>query len=359
MLFIIAGWIKQRTFPKTKSNLLAKNKISVVVAFRNEAKNLRPLLDSLAQQQFDKNDFEVILVNDHSEDESCKIIKEFQSQHCISIALVSLDDSFGKKAAITEGIKTAIHDIIAVTDADCVLPPQWLGNISETFQNSSMNMLVGPVVLQPNGASYFTEVLQQLDFIAMQGVTFGSLGMNTPTLNNGANLAYRKSAFFEMEGMDKYNTPSGDDVFLLHKFIAKNKKVSGFLDVSHAVVSSSASSFKSFVNQRIRWASKAKNYKNLFLIYLSSIIYLINLIQLLIYFQMWLVDGFWVVGIILLLSKWLIDFILLYLAANFFSREKYLLLYGLVALIYPLYIVFTGFLALTSSFNWKGRTYNG
>lgn len=357
--YIVVGWIKQQTSKKTNSNLHVEKKISVIVAFRNEAENLYSLLHSLVQQQFEKNNFEVILVNDHSEDKSIEIIEKFQTKHQFPIQLLSLTDKVGKKAAITKGVMAAKYEIIAVTDADCILPPQWLSNISKSFNDSTLSMLVGPVNLKPYGASLFTEAQQQLDFMAMQGVTFGSLGNGKPVLNNGANLAYKKSDFLEVEGLDKHTTPSGDDVFLLEKFVANNKIVVGLLANSHVVVSYSKRNLKDFLNQRTRWASKAKNYTNAFLIYLSSIIYLFNLIQLLIYFQMWLVDGFWVIGIILLLSKWLIDFILLYLAANFFSKKKYLLLYGLVALIYPLYIAFTGVLALTSSFNWKGRTYNG
>lgn len=359
MVYIIIGWLKQQKKATFQQANNPQNKISVVIAFRNESKNIIACLTALEKQVYSNNLFEVILVNDHSEDDSVKQIEEYQTTSNLTIRLLHLSSEYGKKAALQLGIENANYPIIASTDADCEVPENWLSYINQSFSNNETAMLLGPVGFsEQTSGNLLLDSFQELDFLAMQALTFGALGNKFPILNNGANIAYKKAVFENVNGFDKHKTPSGDDVFLLEKFVDQQQMVNGILDKKFIVSTEKTSTFSTFIQQRLRWASKAKKYKNSNLIYFSSIVYLSNLIQLLIYAEILLVDSFWVVGIILLTSKWLIDFILLYLAANFFNKKKQLVLFVFVVLIYPVYIVFIGLLALITNFKWKGRKYH-
>ncbi len=359
MVYIVIGWLKQQKKAAFQQANNPQNKISVVIAFRNESKNIITCLTALEKQFFSTNLFEVILVNDYSEDDSIQQIEKYQIKSKLSIQLLHLRSEYGKKAALQHGVENAKYEIIASTDADCEVPENWLSYINQSFSNNETAMLLGPIGFKEHtSGNLLLDSFQELDFLAMQALTFGALGNNLPILNNGANIAYRKAVFENVSGFDNHKTPSGDDVFLLEKFIQQKEAINGILDTNFIVNTAKTSTFSAFLQQRLRWASKAKKYKNSNLIYFSSIVYISNLIQLLIYAEILLVDSFWVVGIILLTSKWLIDFILLYLAANFFNKKKHLVLFVFVVLIYPIYIVFIGLLALITNFKWKGRKYN-
>ncbi|MBL1231616.1 MAG: glycosyltransferase [Flavobacteriales bacterium] len=361
MVYIIVGWLKQLKKIVFQQENKLENNISVVIAFRNESDNIIACLSALEKQLYGNNLFEVVLINDHSEDNSVEQIEGYQEKSKLNIQLLHLSSEHGKKAALKLGIENANYCIIASTDADCEVPVNWLSYINQSFNNNNNEtaMLLGPVGFKEQTSNnLLLDGFQELDFLAMQALTFGALGNNLPILNNGANIAYRKVIFENVNGFDKHKTPSGDDVFLLEKFISQQQVVNGILDKKFIVKTDRTTTFSAFLQQRLRWASKAKKYKNNNLIYFSSIVYLSNLIQLLIYAEILLVDSFWVVGIILLTSKWLIDFILLYLAANFFNKKKHLVLFVFVVLIYPIYIVFIGLLALITDFKWKGRKYH-
>lgn len=359
MVYIAIGWIKQLKKASFKQADNLQNKISVVIAFRNESDNIIACLAALEKQLYNNNLFEVILINDHSEDNSVEKIEEYQTKSKLSIQLLHLSSEHGKKEALKLGIENANYPIIASTDADCEIPKNWLSYINQSFSDNETAMLLGPVSFnEQTTGNIFFDSFQELDFLAMQALTFGALGNKLPILNNGANIAYKKTVFEQVNGFDKHKTPSGDDVFLLEKFVAQQQLIKGILNQDFIVKTTKPSTLSDFIQQRLRWASKAKKYRNSNLIYFSSIIYLASLIQLLIYAEILFVENFGFIGIFLLTSKWLIDFILLYLASNFFNKKKHLVLFVFVVFIYPVYIVSIGLLALITNFKWKGRKYH-
>lgn len=350
--YVIRGWLK---IPTTKQlTTSVAQKVSVVIAYRSEAKNIINCLNAFEKQTLNKADFELILVNDHSEDNSKMLIENFRKTSQLLILTYDLVENTSKKEALTLGIKNASHPIIACTDADCEVPENWIKNIAISF-NDNTAMLLGPVVFSTNKNS--VSIFQELDMLAIQGITFGMLQHQQPILNNGANIAFLKSDFDLVGGFDKHNTPSGDDIFLLEKFKSKNLTIKGLLAKNHIVATSPQANWNSFMQQRLRWASKSSYYSDKNLIYFSSVVYVSNLIQILIYLRIALVDSFTTIGIILLFSKWLIDFILLYLAAKFFDKTKVLKYVIAMQIIYPFYVVFIGLLSALIPFNWKERKY--
>jgi cellulose synthase/poly-beta-1,6-N-acetylglucosamine synthase-like glycosyltransferase len=352
VLVIIAliGFYKAK---KTKvENNQNSNQVSVVIAARNEEDNIERCIKSLLNQDYDATNYEIIVVNDHSEDNTSSILKRIKANNLVVISLP--EGITSKKEALKFGIEKAQYNIIASTDADCVLPKNWVTSIATNIDENS-DMLLGPVMfIKKKG---FFNAFQQLDMMAMQTFEFGMLHFNKPILNNGANLSFRKNKYNAVNGYDSYNTPSGDDVFLLEKFNVQKLKIKGLLNKHFIVETDATNNCSEFLHQRIRWASKSKFYTGLLLKFLSIIILFQNFLLIFIYSQALLGEKYTNYYIFLLLSKWLIDFILLFLVATFFDRSKSLLYFIPVQIIYPFYIVGVSVASIFLKFEWKGRKY--
>ena len=216
-------------------DLPSKTKFSIVIPFRNEAENLPQLLHSILELNYPRSLFEVILVDDDSEDNSVEVIKNFikkkpfsNNHGNIKVIQNKRTSNSPKKDAITAAIKTAQFEWILTTDADCVLPKYWLDSFDEFIQTNNPNCIVAPVTYV-NRNSYFNR-FQTLDFLSLQGATIGGFGINKPFMGNGANLAYKKSVFNTVEGFKgNTNISSGDDIFILEKMVTYDAKKVNYL----------------------------------------------------------------------------------------------------------------------------------
>lgn len=355
LIWSITGFIKLKNKTLIIDNNLSNEFISIIVPIRNEENTIENCLNSIINQQYKKDYFEVLIINDHSTDNTTLIVNNFIKKHDFNIKLISLTNTTNKKEALKFGIQNAKYPIIATTDGDCVVPKKWLTNIAAHLNND--DMLIGPIVFKINDG--FLANFQILDMLAIQGLQFGALGHGVPILNNAANLSYFKKSINNVDGFDNFKTPSGDDIFLLEKFKLNGKKIKGLLSKSFIVETVSENSFASLLHQRLRWASKSKYYTNNWLIFFSSIVFIQNITILLIYLGVVFAKNYSLNLIFLLYSKWLIDFILLFLVADFYDRKKSLLYFILVQLIYPIYIVFIAIASMFINFEWKGREFNG
>ncbi len=332
-----------------------ENKVSVLIPVRNEENSIIQCLVSLQNQNFKVDNFEVLVINDHSTDKTEELVNLFIKNSKLNIIYFSLTSNTTKKEALKFGIEKCEFDIIATTDGDCVLPENWLSSISNNIREDT-DMLLGPINFKKQTG--LLSGFQSLDMFALQGLEFGALGYNKPILNNAANLAYLKKSYKDVDGFDKFQTPSGDDVFLLEKFEAKDKCVRGLLSSTFIVETESENTFKGFFNQRLRWSSKSKYYTNKLLLFFSFIILLENLSLLFIYFGIPFVEKFKSYLIFLLFSKWLIDFILLFLVADFFKQRRMLFYFIPVQILYPIYIVVIWIASMFMKFEWKERKFN-
>jgi len=355
LVYIIIGFIRLRS---SKNKEVLNNEsynISVIIPVRNEEENIRACLESLKNQNYKRSNFELIIINDHSTDDTVRIVNNFIKENDLNIHLFPLSDVSSKKEALKYGIEKSNYEIIATTDADCRLPINWLQHISKQFKGET-KMLLGPVIFnQSNG---FLSSFQTLDMLAIQGMEFGVANFRNPILNNAANLSYSKESYLNVDGFDGFDTPSGDDIFLLEKFKANNKKITGLLNRDFIVETESELSIKKFLNQRLRWTSKTKYYSDKMLIFFSSIVLIQNVLMGFIYLGISLVEKYAVILIILLFCKWLIDFILLLLVASFFKRKRALFYFIPVQIVYPIYIILIWIASMTLSFEWKGRKFN-
>ncbi|NRD21862.1 glycosyltransferase [Winogradskyella litoriviva] len=341
----------------------AKTEFSVIIPFRNEAKNLPKLLESIEKLNYPKNRFQVILVDDNSDDDSVGIIKniiatnkKFSQISDIKILQNNRVSNSPKKDAISSAIKLAKFNWIITTDADCILPKYWLDIFDEFIQLNNPNCIVAPVTY--HGKASFFNRFQTLDFLSLQGATLGSFGIKNPTLCNGANFAYLKSEFMAVNGfVGNDNISSGDDVFLLEKFIKTNAKKVRYLKSKQAIVSTNpAENLELLINQRLRWASKTSKLNNWLTKLIGLIVVLANLVCIAFIPLVLLNFVTLKIAISLFIIKFSIDFLLLFKSSRFFKQESFLFSFIISSALYPIFNIGIFFLSFFKSYRWKGRT---
>jgi cellulose synthase/poly-beta-1,6-N-acetylglucosamine synthase-like glycosyltransferase len=353
----VYGFDKIKTF-KLKDTP-SKTTFSVVIPFRNEAKNLPSLLQSIDALNYPNDLFEVIFINDASEDHSVKLIDTFLSNSIRSIKIISNErqTESPKKDAITLAINKAKNDWIITTDADCILPKYWLNSFDEYIQNSNTVCIAAPVIY--GNENTFLNRFQILDILSLQGATIGGFGINKPFMCNGANFAYEKKIFKALNGF-KGNTKiaSGDDVFLLEKMVKTYAKQVHYLKCEHTTVTTASEpSWNDLVSQRIRWASKTSAYNNWFGKATGGIVLLLNgyLILALI---LSIIGSFNIKTLVyILIIKFNIDFFLIYKSAVFFKKQDVLKTYPLGFLLYPFFSTYIALKSLLSGYTWKERSF--
>ncbi len=258
-LFLIAalvGW--NRSVEPSKVSRGGKEPlISVIVAARNEESTISGLLDSLAHQEY--GNFEVLVVNDDSDDAT---LTTAASSNTKNVRVINSLGN-GKKDAITAGIRASRGSIIATTDADCKVPTDWLKHIREAFRERGLEFLAGGVRMEGDGSFFAT--LQGMEFASLIGTAASTASLGFPTMCNGANLAFRKKAFSEVKGyVGNAAIPSGDDEFLMRKMQERYPGGVKFLYAPESVVTTKPQpDVQTFLNQRIRWASKWRHNTSL------------------------------------------------------------------------------------------------
>ncbi|KAA3437912.1 glycosyltransferase family 2 protein [Rufibacter hautae] len=331
---------------------------SVIIPVRNEAQNIISLLQDLERQQYPASHYEVIVVDDLSEDATSELVSQFQAQTRMPLTLLFLADFSGKrqkKAAVETGIQHAKGEWIACTDGDCRLSPQWLQTFNQIKQDQSPKMISGPVAYAPTQTLW--QQLQALEFSALIGVGAASIAVQKPTMCNGANLAYEKAAFYEVNGFKgNEQVPSGDDEFLLHKIHQKYPGQIAFAKSSQAVVQTpAAATITQFLHQRVRWASKWKHYESLSSQALALVVLGANVAVLVVLLGAVFNYCSWGLLGIVLTTKIVPDALLLQQVLGLFGKKRLLSLLWFLQLVYVPYILITAFLGLRGKYQWKGR----
>ena len=359
ILAFVKGFRSLKVF--TYENESEKSGFSIVIPFRNEAENLPYLLSSISEINYPKNQFEIILVNDVSHDDSVKLIEKFRDQNtALNIKIIDkeIKSNSPKKDAIETAIKKSNFEWIITTDADCILPENWLRTMNHLIQKEKPKMIVAPVTYKIENT--FLSKFQILDFLSLQGATMAGFGIQKPFLCNGANLCYEKASFKEIKGFSgNNNIASGDDIFMLEKMAVKYPDQVKYLKSTDAIVLTRAQQHISgLLQQRIRWASKTSSYKNPFGKLVGMIIFLMNLYIVVLVFLAFFNHISWHhIGLVFIL-KFNLDFLLLYPSALFFKQEKSLSSYVSSSILYPFFCVTVVILSFFKKYKWKGRTYS-
>ena len=360
----VYGFDKVPTF-KLKG-IKAKTTFSILIPFRKEAENLPGLLKSIASLDYDNHLYEIIFVDDASEDDSVAVIQKVLdtipkktgiTRTDISIIKNKRTSNSPKKDAIITAIKQAKYDWIVTTDADCILPKYWLDSFDEFIQTTPCKCIVAPVTY--TNENNFLNRFQLLDILSLQGATIGGFGITKPFLCNGANFAYKKELFKELNGFTgNSNIASGDDVFLLEKAVKKNAQSVHYLKSEEAIVRTKAEpTWGTLKAQRIRWAAKTSAYNNWFGKLTGLIVLLMNSIVIALTFLVIFKVFNFKTLIYILMIKFFIDFYLIYKSVTFFDQKAVLRTYIFGFLIYPFFSVYIATISIFSGYKWKDRAF--
>ncbi len=330
--------------------------VSVIVPFRNEENNLATLMQCLSKQYYPAQLLEVILVNDHSEDKSLQLVNDFIAVNELSnFSVLSLEDGEGisKKAALSKGIQHSHGEIIITTDADCTMGEFWVSAMIEKHLSGNFQMISGPVCITPRQGLFSR--MQSLEFFSLIGCGAGAIAMGKPFLANGANLAFSRRLYSEVQGYSKHiGYASGDDVFMLLQ-AKKKHRIAFHKDKAAIVYTRGANTLKAFFHQRIRWASKSSGYKDTSALTTALSVFLLN-VMILFSCGLGFFDHrifFFSGGVFLL--KMLVDLPLFLGVSGFFNLRRLMWYYIPMQLLYTIYILVTAFLSWLITFEWKDR----
>lgn len=246
-------------FYKEKRKNSKAGPVSVVICAKDEAENLKKYLPIILNQHY--SDYEVIVVNDCSEDNTPEVLEEFEQKYPhLRTTTIKKDDKFthGKKLALTIGIKAAKNEWLLLTDADCVPEtPDWITGMQKNFTNDTS------VVLGYGGYFHKKGLLNNYIrndtlYTAIQYLSFAMTGV--PYMGVGRNLAYRRSVFFENKGFSSHvKLASGDDDLFVNQIAGKKNTKVEFNAKSHTR-SEAKNTFQKWAKQKKRHLTTGKHY---------------------------------------------------------------------------------------------------
>jgi len=350
MLYFFSGLIRLRK----KSIVICQDKptVSIVVAARNEEKNIMDLLDDLNRQTYSREKLQVIIADDRSTDNTWSIISGFKNKYnnFYGVKIDELSKTMTpKKHALTKAIEESTGEIIISTDADCRIPNTWVKSIVETFEKET-GIVIGYSKINTKSERFFDHY-QSIDFLALMSANAGTLGWDNAWTGSGQNIAYRRSDFDKINGFypvaDKI---SGDDFYLVQA-ISKIAKAKYNTNPAGFVKTKSVENVIKFINQRIRWASNTKKLFNtdyFFLLFL-----LVNLFTNVLLLLALLLKDYWQFLPMLFGIKFLFDTIVLFYGSKLFKTEIKLNSYLLWFFLQPLSTPMLGIFSMFGKFRWK------
>ncbi|MFQ5869668.1 MAG: glycosyltransferase [Candidatus Zixiibacteriota bacterium] len=331
---------------------------SVVIPARNESDNIESCLNSVLKQDYPEDKFEVIVVDDGSEDNTLDIAQRF-SRSNDRVKTVSVNEPprgiSPKKYAVSKGIEVATGEVIVTTDADCVVQPGWLKGLNRHLEDE-VGMVVGYTDYRKE-ETFFSN-LEALDYFSHRACAAGALAAGITFTSTASNLAYRTTLFQEVGKFEEVGKwISGDDDLLLKLVRTKTKwKIVPATSTDTFVTTNGSRSFSEFLSRRIRWASKGTAYGSTISAFLKATVglYLLFLIllPLAIALPNYLLFYWYALG-----AKLLCDFLLLLKAAKIFGRADLLKYYPVVALLHLPYLLFVVIWGHFGEFTWKGRKF--
>ncbi len=318
--------------------------VSVIVPFRNEADHLPGLVNDLALQTYPDELWEVLFVNDHSEDGSASKLESLLKSQALESSGFSChslpSDRSGKKAALFYGIEHAKHERIIQVDADCRLGRRFIAS-HISFLNVYPSDLTAGVVTTGRGKGNFLETFERLDMLSLVGSGAGSFSLGRPMMCSGANLSYSKELYMETRSFDpELTTASGDDMFLMIGARKLGKTLTFNTSRESLVETGPVKDLWTMIAQRIRWGSKSGRYRMPDIQLLAILVTLTNISILLMPVWFILFSGVWpwLAGFWFL--KTLADFLLLFRITGVTGQRADLRLFIPVSLVYyPLFLI--------------------
>ena len=329
----------------------AKKFISVIIACKNEEMNIGKLIQSLKDQSYDKEFYEVIIADDNSTDSTATKIKESIQHdanfHYVFVAPESFSDILGKKKAITTAVQIAKGNILAFTDADCIPERDWLSDINQAFEKCDFYAGYSPLILNKY------QNIKNLERASIFAVCAGSLGLRTPLTCTARNMAYTRDLWDKVEGFKGIgHILSGDDDLMLLKMRNFTNRYHFSFNPNAIVISEEKNNLSKQINQETRRASKFKYYP----LYIKLLIVSIAIYYVLLLYNF--IASFFTMSVscgllFAIASKLILEFLLLFIFLNNFKKTSYLKTFLIAELLYIPYFLFFGIKGTLGKYKWK------
>ncbi len=322
---------------------------SIIVAARNEEKNIPHLLDSFSKLDYPPERYEIILVNDASTDNTLNLMHDFSS-HNSNVTVISLPEQErtlpGKKSALQAALEIAKFEIVIFTDADCEVSPTWLRK-NNRFWNAHIDMVVGyapEIYTESDNLSLFHSSFRRFTQLVSAGIYAAAIGLRFPFSCSGRNLAIRKTTLVKLGGYTKIKKNiSGDDKQILN-LIAENK---GEIVYNYYKTVTTKPEIEHFSQQQQRrygkFAISSLPYKILTLLVLAFYLVL----------PLWLaftpLNGSKFFSVVILYFSLLMAWII-----NLSVHKENFIVYDLFfVIVYPYYLLYYTFIGSMGKWKWK------
>lgn len=362
----VFGWTTMPIWNSKKREKNFKTSVCILIPARNEEEHIIDCLRAILEQRYPSELLEIIVIDDFSTDKTVDLV-EYLEERVENLQLLKLKDlvteeernnlnSF-KKKALELAIARTQQELIITTDADCVMNPLWLQTMVEFYETENRPQLIAAPVSYKDEQN-FVQKFQSLDFMGMMVSTGASVNLGIADMSNGANMAYTRAAFEAVNGFEGIDhIASGDDMLLMTKIAQKFPNQIRFLKNLDATVYTYAQpNWSSFVQQRLRWASKSAQYKDKRITFFLAAVYLFNIsIAVNLIIGIFGSIAFLKLVALQFVLKSIFDFVYLRTACRFFNRSELLSVFLPSQLIHILYIIVIGIWSQFGKFEWKGR----
>jgi len=349
-------WSKTKTVAVNRT-FQPSIRFSIIIPARNEEQNITACLQSIARLNYPNELFEVIVMDDFSTDATVATAQQFPFVKVLELkTLLNEKINSYKKKAIDLGIAASTGDYIVTTDADCIVPENWLRNFAFIIQQKPTVFIAAPVAMKEEGSAI--KVFQSLDFLSLQGITAASVGAGFHSMCNGANLCYSKEAFYKVDGFKGVDhIASGDDMLLMHKLYKQYPNEVHYCKATDSIVlTEPVETVAAFFRQRIRWASKADKYDDKRIFVVLLLVYLLNVWLLVLAISCFFISNNLQLLLLALGIKTIAELFFLFPVARFFQKQQQLVWFPLAQPFHIVYTVIAGWLGKFGNYEWKGRT---
>lgn len=336
-------------------------KTAVLIAMRNEQESIAACLQSLSNQNYPTDLYDVFVLNDgsadHSVDIAQTIISKQSNLHLVEIRKEK-DGLKGKMNALSQALEQVEHEIILITDADCIVPPNWIRTHISYFSEDTgmvggLTSLTPPAGMEVTGykASFFGEI-QTLDWLYLQTIAAASSNAGKPITILGNNFGFRKKAYDETGGFKKLGFSVTEDFLLMKTMLQKtNWKIRHTLDHESTIFSKPVKGLGAFLQQRRRWTRGGRSARP-WAYFITGLSLLAHLIMVIIFIlQSWKIQTAAGIGLIMGM-----DYFIIKRGLRFIGQDRLRRSFLPFEIFYIFYLLlFSVWTFIPQKIRWKGR----
>jgi len=333
--------------------------VVVLVAARNEERNIEKCIVALDGQNYPRDKFNIIVIDDHSNDRTAEIVEECHGRFS-NVRLLRARDGqpnvSPKINALDDAIAQTASDLIFTTDADCIAGPNWISSMVRYFEES-VGVVSGVTLFsETSSAPRLVAGFQSLDFFSQTACGAGAIGMNTVNNCNGSNMGFRRSAFAQVGGYTAIShVNSGSDSLLAQRIASTTEwKMRFAFEPDTHVFTSPLLNWRQVLEQRMRWAGQTPNYPPSTLVFLIASFFLYISFFLFIPLSILYWPGFFV-PLALLAIKLAVDFRIISMFARITGVDGPMKFFFPSELLHIPVVLIAVLGSFLGTFEWKGR----